>query len=80
MTELQQATTRQLVNELRERYPVLVFAGLQDSPGDTNAEDIVFISEGSPTAGYGLAGRLLSFVKGSLGKSEPWDDEAEGEP
>ncbi len=81
MTELQQATTAQLLDELHARYPNVVFAGLQDAPGDAERDDAHFYFQGAPTTALGLTLRLRAFVVRYFAaipfEAEPEDDRHE---
>lgn len=69
MTELQQATVKELLEELHARYPAMIVAGLQDSPGATASDDTLLYMDGAPTTCLGLVVRLTRYVERTVEES-----------
>lgn len=76
MNPLEAATSDELVEELRRRYPSLLVAGVRVCPGDENAEEFCHWWFGGITTAIGIADRLKVKMHGAAeANSQPIEGE-----
>ena len=80
MYDLELATIRELVDELKRRFPAgLLVAGVRETPGDDTADDFSYFQVAPATMAVGMCRRLSQIINRNV-KAETaetdFDDEA----
>jgi hypothetical protein len=79
MNDLEQATTDELIDELYKRFPTMIFAGMREAPGDTDADQRLLIHKGNVFTNLGMAvvacGALRRRIRQVEIDAEDMDDE-----